>query len=139
MDKIDTARRSANMAQIRGKDTGPELKVRRIAHAMGLRFRLHRKDLPGRPDLILPKYRLAIFVHGCFWHRHHGCRRATMPATRTDFWQAKFACTVERDKRQIADLEASGWRVLVLWECGLKNEESIRAELRAAISTDKPN
>ncbi|MBI1406028.1 MAG: DNA mismatch endonuclease Vsr [Caulobacter sp.] len=129
MDKIDPARRSANMAKVRGKNTGPELKVRRVAHGMGLRFRLHRKDLPGRPDLVFPRHRLVVFVHGCFWHRHEGCRRATMPATRTDFWQAKFDATVSRDARQIAALEASGWRVLTLWECDLKDDE-IAARLR---------
>ena len=100
---------------------------------MGLRFRLHRKDLPGRPDLVFPKHRLVVFVHGCFWHRHPGCSRASTPSTRTEFWQAKFAANVERDARQIAALEADGWRVLVLWECGLKDDAVIETALRAAV------
>ncbi|WP_313553204.1 DNA mismatch endonuclease Vsr [Brevundimonas sp.] len=135
MDTLDPIRRSANMAKIRAKDTGPELRVRTVAHGMGLRFRLYRKDLPGKPDLVFPKHRLAIFVHGCFWHRHEGCRRATMPGTRREFWEAKFATTVQRDDRQTAALESSGWRVLILWECELKNDEALRAVLRTAIDT----
>jgi DNA mismatch endonuclease (patch repair protein) len=134
VDKLDPVRRRANMARVRGKDTGPELRVRRIAHRMGLRFRLHRKDLPGRPDLVFPKHRLAVFVHGCFWHRHPGCSRASMPSTRVDFWEAKFAANVERDARQVAALEAQGWRILVLWECGLKDEAHIEAALNEAVS-----
>ena len=133
MDTLDPVRRSANMAKVRGKDTGPELRVRTVAHRMGLRFRLHRRDLPGKPDLVFPKHRLAVFVHGCFWHRHEGCRRATMPSTRREFWEAKFAATVERDARQTAALENAGWRVLVLWECELKDDDSLRAVLRAAV------
>jgi DNA mismatch endonuclease (patch repair protein) len=132
MDKIAPERRSANMAKVRGKDTGPEMRVRRLAHRMGLRFRLHRKDLPGRPDLVFPGRGLVVFVHGCFWHRHEGCRRATTPSTRQEFWQAKFDANVQRDKRQIRDLEALGWRVLVIWECELKDEATIESELRRA-------
>lgn len=138
VDKLDPARRSANMARVRGKDTGPELRVRRIAHRMGLRFRLHRKDLPGRPDLVFPKHRLAVFVHGCFWHRHSGCPRASMPSTRVDFWEAKFAANVERDARQAAALEAQSWRVLVLWESGLKDEALIETALREAVFAAEP-
>lgn len=133
VDKLDPACRSANMSRIRGKDTAPEVRVRRVAHRMGLRFRLHRKDLPGRPDLVLPKHRLAVFVHGCFWHRHPGCPRASTPSTRVDFWQAKFQTNVERDARQIAALEADGWNVLVLWECGLKDEAFIETALHEAV------
>lgn len=133
MDKLDPERRSANMAKVRGKDTGPEIRVRRIAHRMGLRFRLHRKDLPGRPDLVFPRHSLVVFVHGCFWHRHEGCRRATTPSTRQEFWQAKFDANIERDRRQIHELNALGWRVLVLWECELKDETAIEDELRKAV------
>jgi DNA mismatch endonuclease (patch repair protein) len=125
------------MARIRGKDTGPELRVRRVAHSMGLRFRLHRKDLPGKPDLVFPRHQLIIFVHGCFWHRHEGCRRATTPATRMEFWVDKFAATVDRDARQIAQLEHLGWRVLVMWECDLKDGVGIRARLENAISGER--
>ena len=116
------------MSAIKGKNTSPELAVRRYLHARGFRYRLHRKDLPGKPDLVLTKYRLAIFVHGCFWHRHEGCFYATSPATRKDFWREKLDDNVARDKRQQAELIGGGWRVLVIWECGLKHQlESIGA------------
>jgi DNA mismatch endonuclease (patch repair protein) len=130
MDKIDPQRRSANMARIRGKDTGPEMRVRRVAHRMGLRFRLHRRDMPGSPDLVFPKHRLAVFVHGCFWHRHPGCARASTPASRVDFWQDKFDANVERDQRQQRALVERGWKVLVLWECELKDETALENALR---------
>lgn len=133
MDKLDPERRSANMAKVRGKDTGPELRVRRLAHRMGLRFRVHRKDLPGRPDLVFVAQRVAVFVHGCFWHRHRGCSRATTPSTRREFWQAKFDATVERDGGQLRELEAMGWRVLVLWECELRDEAILEARLRDVV------
>ncbi len=129
MDHLDPHQRSANMAKVRSKDTGPELLVRRVAHRLGLRFRLHYKDLPGRPDLVLPRRRLAIFVHGCFWHRHEGCARASLPTTRRDFWERKFATTLERDARQRAELERRGWRVLVLWECKLRDTAALEARL----------
>lgn len=138
-DKLDPARRSANMAKVKGKDTGPELKVRRIAHRMGLRFRLHRENLPGKPDLVFPKHRLAVFVHGCFWHRHEGCKRASTPATRVDFWSAKFSATVERDARQIAELHSQGWRTLVIWECDLSEESKVEARLVGAAEETPSN
>lgn len=122
------------MARVRGKDTAPEMRVRRIAHWMGLRFRLHRKDLPGKPSLVFPKHRLAVFVHGCFWHRHPGCQRASTPATRVDFWQAKFDANTERAGRQQATLIKRGWKVLVLWECALKDEQAIAAALAEAVA-----
>lgn len=133
MDTLDPVRRSANMSKVRGKDTGPELRVRSLAHRMGLRFRLHREDLPGTPDLVFPRHRLAVFVHGCFWHRHEGCRRATTPGTRREFWSTKFAATVERDARQTKALEDLGWRVLVVWECELKDDEALRNILMSAL------
>jgi len=132
-DKLDPERRSAIMARVRGKDTGPEVRVRRIAHGFGLRFRLHRKDLPGKPDLVFPKHSLAVFVHGCFWHRHPGCRRASTPTTRPEFWQAKFDGNVARDRRQQEALETLGWKVLILWECELKDDERLKDVLRTAI------
>lgn len=135
MDKIAPERRSANMARVRGKDTGPEMRVRRIAHKMGLRFRLHRKDLPGRPDLVFPKHHLAVFVHGCFWHRHPGCTRASTPATRQEFWQSKFDANVARDHRQQSALVDLGWNVLILWECDLKEPSAVESALRAAITS----
>jgi len=110
-------KRSAVMARIRGRDTKPELIVRSLLHRAGVRFSLRRKDWPGKPDSVRPKYKAVIFVHGCFWHRHKGCKVATMPKTRQDFWQAKFEANVARDKRNQRDLKKAGWKVLVLWEC----------------------
>ena len=122
MDIVDTQTRSRMMSAIKGKNTHPELAVRRYLHALGFRFRLHRKDLPGNPDLVLPKYNLAIFVHGCFWHRHLDCFYATSPATRKKFWREKLDGNAARDKQKQAELLESGWRVMVIWECGLKHQ-----------------
>ena len=119
-DSLAKERRSWNMSRIRGRNTGPELRLRSLLHRAGFRFRLHAKQLPGSPDVVLPKYRTAIFVHGCFWHRHPGCRNATMPSTRREFWQEKFDANVSRDARNQAALEAAGWTVLTIWECELK-------------------
>jgi DNA mismatch endonuclease (patch repair protein) len=119
VDIVDAETRSRMMRSIRGKDTKPELLLRRALHARGFRYRLHLKGLPGRPDLVFPKYRAVAFVHGCFWHRHPGCPKATTPATREDFWQNKFAENIARDRRNIDQLQSSGWRVLVVWECEL--------------------
>jgi DNA mismatch endonuclease (patch repair protein) len=105
------------MARVRSRDTKPELMVRRIAHALGFRFRLHRRDLPGTPDLVFPRLRKIVLVHGCFWHRHDGCNRTTTPKIRKDFWTSKFKANIERDKRTLAELRNQGWKVLVVWEC----------------------
>lgn len=105
------------MSRIRSKDTKPEMVVRRLLHAMGVRYRLHRADLPGKPDIVLGPRRLVIFVHGCFWHRHGGCREATMPSANRDFWQAKLEGNASRDLRHRAELCRLGWRVAVVWEC----------------------
>ena len=113
--------RSYNMSQIKGKNTKPEKMLRSLLHRAGYRFRLNAAKLPGKPDIILPRYRTVIFVHGCFWHRHPKCQYATLPATRTGFWSAKFTRTVERDRGNRLVLECSGWQVLVVWECVLKN------------------
>lgn len=118
-DIVDPATRSRMMRGIRGRDTAPEMRVRRGLHAAGLRFRLHRGDLPGRPDIVLPSRRVAIFVHGCFWHRHAGCRLTTTPTTRPEFWAAKFEGNVRRDAQAQERLIALGWRVAVVWECAL--------------------
>lgn len=115
-ESID-ASRSALMRRIRGRDTTPERTVRRAAHALGYRFRLHRRDLPGTPDLTFPRLRKVLFVHGCFWHRHEGCGRTTWPKTRALYWRKKFEENVGRDRRNIAELKALGWDVLVVWEC----------------------
>ncbi|WP_287597528.1 very short patch repair endonuclease [Thermomonas sp.] len=118
VDVVDQAARSRMMSGIRGKDTKPELAVRSALHRAGLRFRLHAK-LPGKPDLVLPKYRTVVFVHGCFWHRHEVCRYATTPASNAEFWRDKFAANVSRDAKVVEQLESQGWRVLVIWSCQL--------------------
>lgn len=115
-DDISDARRR-NMAAIKGADTRPELIIRRLLHAAGYRYRLHLRTLPGRPDIVFPARQKVIEVMGCFWHRHAGCPRAAMPATRADFWQTKFERNVARDTRNIAALNEAGWHVLVIWEC----------------------
>ena len=110
------------MRAIKGKNTSPELAVRKALHAAGLRFRLHVRDLPGRPDIVLPRFRVALFVHGCFWHRHPGCRFATMPAANRPFWEAKLGGNVARDERQQQALRDLGWLPLTVWECESRNE-----------------
>jgi len=136
MDRLTPDRRSANMRRVRSKNTGPELAVRRTLHRKGYRFRLHRKDLPGSPDIVLPRHRLALFVHGCFWHRHAGCHRCTTPATRREFWEAKFAGNMERDRRQIEALETAGWVVRVLWECEISTPAGLKAKLDRILDAD---
>ena len=121
------------LAAVRSRDTAPELIVRRLLHGLGFRFRLHRRDLPGRPDIVLPKHHLVIQVHGCFWHRHCGCPYSQVPITNTEFWQTKFRRNVERDARVRAELEALGWRVLVVSECETRDVERLAARLRAAL------
>ena len=116
-DTVTPEVRSRMMRTIHGTDTQPEMRVRRYLHAVGLRFRLHDRSLPGRPDLVLPGRKVAIFVHGCFWHQHPGCPYATTPATRPDFWQAKFAANKTRDALVVDRLKALGWQVFTIWEC----------------------
>ena len=125
---IDPAR-SSLMRRVRGKDTTPELAVRRAAHSLGYRFRLHRRDLPGTPDLTFPRPRKVIFVHGCFWHRHEGCGRTTTPKTRAGYWREKFEQNMDRDRRNIAMLRALGWQVLVVWECETFDRTGLLATL----------
>ena len=117
------------MAAIRCKDTSPELRVRRLLHHLGYRFRLHRRDLPGSPDIVLPKHRTVVFVHGCFWHRHPGCRYTTTPKTSADFWTNKFEQNIRRDHHQQQQLREMGWSVMVIWECELRDLQSLKTRL----------
>ena len=119
-DVVDKQTRSRMMSGIRGKNTRPELLLRRALHKRGFRYRLHVKSLPGKPDLVLPKYRAVIFAHGCFWHRHPGCRYTTTPATNTEFWLPKFQRTIDHDEVVMKQLTERGWRVGVVWECALR-------------------
>ena len=116
-DRLSRERRSWNMSRIGSRDTTPELLVRSTLHRAGYRFRLHSKQLPGRPDIVLPKYRTVVFVHGCFWHRHSRCRFAYTPKSRVAFWREKFASNVERDRRNARELRSLGWKVVTVWEC----------------------
>ncbi|WP_318842531.1 very short patch repair endonuclease [Citrifermentans bremense] len=127
-----TLSRSEIMARVRSKDTTPEIFVRSSLHKAGLRFRIHRKDLPGNPDIIFPSRRIAIFVNGCFWHQHHGCRKAKLPASRREYWETKLGKNVVRDKLNYVALESAGWRVILLWECELTRDFMARliAELK---------
>jgi DNA mismatch endonuclease (patch repair protein) len=115
-----TEARSRNMRAVRGKDTKLELVVRRAAHGLGLRFRLHNWDLPGRPDLTFPRWRTVVFVNGCFWHQHEGCPKGVIPKSNTKFWKSKLSGNVERDNRNRVELQKRGWRVFVAWECEVK-------------------
>lgn len=122
VDKLSTERRSWNMSRIRAKDTKPEMVVRSLLHRLGFRFRIHRKDLPGRPDIVLPKYKTIIFVHGCFWHQHQGCIEASRPKTNTAYWHAKLEANVKRDSKNRHLLREQGWRVLRFWECEIERD-----------------
>ncbi len=130
-DIVNAAKRSEIMSRIKGRNTKPELIVRRIAHGLGFRFRLHRGDLPGSPDMVFPRYRTVVFVHGCFWHRHDGCQYAYRPKSRIQFWTKKFEENVARDARNEIALRDLGWRVLVIWECETKSQAAVRAQLLA--------
>lgn len=132
-DRLTPAGRSALMASIKQGNTRPEIAVRKLLHRLGYRFRLHRRDLPGSPDVVLPKHHLAVFVHGCFWHRHTGCKRANSPKARADYWQAKFDRNTARDARNVSDLERAGWRVCVVWECQVRDEQLVRSLITDAI------
>ncbi|KTE36430.1 hypothetical protein ATE62_14640 [Sphingopyxis sp. HIX] len=121
------------MARFRSQDTKPEIAVRRLLHRLGYRFRIHVGRLPGKPDIALPKYRTAIFVHGCFWHRHAGCKVATVPKTRQDFWQAKFEGNIQRDRRNASELEAMGWQVIIVWECETRDIDRVAEALESAL------
>lgn len=134
--------RSDIMRAVKRAHTGPEVVVRRALHALGLRFRLHRRDLPGSPDIVLPRFRTVVFVHGCFWHRHPGCRYASTPKTRQEYWLPKFKANVERDAKKEAQLRELGWRVLVIWECEIckpaELDERLRRKFLGADSAHTP-
>jgi len=132
-DVFPPDKRSQIMGRIAGRDTKPEKRVRSLLHALGYRFRLHRRDLPGRPDVVLPRFKTVVFVHGCFWHGHPGCRRATIPATNREFWATKIAGNRARDERVIAELQRLGWTVLVIWQCELKDLSVVVDRLIAAL------
>jgi DNA mismatch endonuclease (patch repair protein) len=127
------------MRMIRSGGTQPEWRVRRIAHALGLRYRLHQKDLPGTPDLVFPRHRKAILVHGCFWHQHPDCRYARLPATRLYYWLPKLQRNVERDAQTRAALEANGWQVLEIWECQTRNSDWVKSRLQRFFSASSAN
>jgi DNA mismatch endonuclease (patch repair protein) len=130
LDDVDP-KRSALMSRVKGRNTKPELAVRRIAHALGFRFRLNRRSLAGSPDLVFPRVKKVIFVHGCFWHRHTGCSKSTIPKTRRTFWCSKFNANVARDAHNEAELRKLGWDVSVIWECETQDERHLRCVLEA--------
>lgn len=136
-DKLTPQQRKALMGRVRNKNTAPEMLVRRLLHRMGYRFRLHRRDLPGTPDIVLPKYRTVVFVHGCFWHGHEGCRRGTRPVSNKDFWNAKINRNCERDATATTSLVGAGWRVITVWDCEIKaGEDALSARLSAFVKGD---
>lgn len=137
MDSLTKEKRSWNMSRIRSNDTTPELVVRSFLFRNGFRFRLHVRNLPGHPDIVLPKYRTVVEVRGCFWHRHPGCRQATTPSTNAEFWQEKFKRNVERDKRNEIQLNELGWRVIVVWECFVKQKTFLQALLDRIAGADQ--
>jgi len=130
-DLLSTFRRSENMSRIRAKDTKPEMLVRRLLHSLGYRYRLHTKDLPGKPDIVFRRPKKVILVHGCFWHQHNKCREGRLPGTRQDYWVPKLGRNVNRDREQRESLEAAGWQILVLWECEITDPETLKTRLLA--------
>ncbi|MDR1067010.1 MAG: very short patch repair endonuclease [Clostridiales bacterium] len=138
-DKFDKAKRSSIMAQVHGKNTKPENAARKILHSMGYRFRLHRNDLPGKPDIVLPKYKTVIFVHGCFWHGCPTCRHASVrPKNNAEYWNKKLDLNMERDRLNEAALKQLGWRVVIVWECEIKKSkiDALKTKLKNALSLD---
>lgn len=118
-DSLSPERRSWNMSRITGRNTRPEVALRSLLHRAGFRFRLHDRTLPGKPDIVLKRHKTVVFVHGCFWHRHAGCKNASIPSSRTEFWSDKFRITVERDERNACELRSLGWNVVTVWECDI--------------------
>lgn len=137
-DRISREKRSWNMSRIRSRNTAPELAVRSLMHGMGLRYKLHEKALPGSPDIVLPKHRTVVFVHGCFWHRHEGCRLCTTPSVNIDFWNQKFTRNVQRDREAAEALQQSGWRVICVWSCELAAPGTLRSRIAALFRPASP-
>lgn len=135
MDKLSPERRSANMARIRSQNTSPELSLRKLIHGLGYRFRLHRNDLPGRPDLVFPSRKKVIFVHGCFWHQHTECREGRVPGSRLEYWGPKLRRNQERDALAQSGLRQQGWRYLVVWECELKDIAAVLKSVKRFLGT----
>jgi len=129
MEKISPEKRSWIMSHIRGKNTAPERQVRSMLHKLGFRFRLHRRDLPGVPDIVLPKWKTVVFVHGCFWHQHAGCKDASIPTTNTTYWKEKFKRNQMRDKNNQKQLTSMNWQVIIIWECELLRPEAVEKKL----------
>jgi len=136
-DVFTPEKRSEVMSRIRGRDTKPELLVRSLIHRMGYRFRLHVKTLPGRPDIVLPRHRKIVLVHGCFWHGHPGCKRARRPQTNREFWRNKIKANIERDGKVLRQLRDLGWDVLVVWECETRDEEELELKLRTFLEAEQ--
>lgn len=132
-DVFSKAKRSEVMRRVKSQDTGPEIEVRRILHQMGYRFRVHNKNLPGKPDIVLPKYKTIVFVNGCFWHGHTCAKGRSRPTTNVDFWNDKVAKTIKRDGVAKKELQKLGWRVITIWECSLKSAEGVRTKLRGEL------
>ena len=133
-DTFTAEQRRTVMSHVKGRDTKPEVKVRRILHGLGYRFRLHRKDLPGKPDIVLPKYRAVVQVHGCFWHGHPGCRRSARPTTNVEFWNRKIDGNIARDQAAYEALGRLGWAVLVVWECETRDLDALKERLTRFLS-----
>lgn len=136
-DVFSEEKRSWIMSRVKGRDTAPELAVRSIIHGHGYRFRLHRKDLPGCPDIVLPRHRKIVFVHGCFWHGHKGCRKSARPATNMKFWDTKIDGNIARDRKSVRRLRRSGWSVLVVWECELRDPRKLERRLLRFLSDNR--
>jgi DNA mismatch endonuclease, patch repair protein len=134
-DKLSAKRRSWNMSRIRSRDTSPEFAVRRCLTQLGYRYRLHRKNLPGKPDVVLPKHRIAIFVHGCFWHQHRGCIDCSNPKTNANYWRPKLLANVQRDRKYRRSLRQIGWKPLIIWECQTQKPERLRERLQRKLNS----
>lgn len=138
MDVLSPEQRRRTMAAVKSVNTKPEIAVRRLLHGLGYRFRLHRKDLPGKPDIVLHKYKAVVLVHGCFWHQHPGCKHAARPASNLEYWSAKLDRTVIRDTKQHAELEALGWQVIVVWECEIRDADRLSHHLQDTLRPRSP-